>query len=139
MWTDRIERKGIEIASRHVSEGEGKGTYILLTILLRASGWSWVRQSPPAGAAALGSTPPAAATAAGSAPCVGRQLAAPSMACGPAACLALSLLEFDWWIGRICWATKDRRLLYGEQQLQEEEESRRAGGEKKLRKATRRE
>jgi len=39
------------------------------------------------------------------------------MACGPAACLALSL-EFDWWIGRICWATKDRRLLYGEQQLQ---------------------
>ena len=113
MWTDRIERKGIEIASRHVSEGEGKGTYILLTILLRASGWSWVRQSPPAGAAALGSTPPAAATAAGSAPCVGRQLAAPSMACG---------------FGSICWATKDRRLLYGKQQLQEEEESRRAAG-----------
>ena len=46
-------------------------TYILLTILLRSSGWSWVRQSPPAGAAALGSTPPASAMAARPSPAWG--------------------------------------------------------------------
>jgi hypothetical protein len=99
--------KGEQLRLLPVREGGGEGngrkrewTHILLTILLRASGWSWLRQSPPAAAAAaLGSTPPAAATAAGSAPCVGRQLAAPSMAWDPVA--ASLCLKFECWTDRI--------------------------------------
>ena len=77
------ERKGGGKDRINMIRGSGKqiksieSPYILLTILLRASGWSWARQSPPAGA--FGSTP----AAAGSDPWVGRQLALASMVPGP--------------------------------------------------------
>lgn len=69
---DKIRGRGKRTQSDQIDWGVY--TYILLTILARASGWSPARQSPPAGGGgAPGSTPPA--PAAGSDPWVGRQLA----------------------------------------------------------------
>lgn len=105
--------------------------YILLTILVRPSDWSWERQSPPAGAGAgaLRSMPPAAA---GSAPWVGLQLPPPPPSMAP---LLLLLLRLQF--ARV-WSSWRRRPQDGASERASERgrlesESRLASEEKKPR------